>query len=540
MKFLLVFSVFLITFSQTFSQHGNSEAEAMDPGKFVNKNSFEGDYNNSVFVNLNLSLNSFPQNEPSVRISRVNSNIVVAAWRDFKLGYIEPNVERRIGYTYSTNGGQTWAAPQLLPDPNPNHTSQSDPVLTSDAQGNFYLSSTSRQPVANYNRDMLMYKSTNNGVTFFLHSIAVPGSGGAGEDKEWIFCDPIVTNTTYNNIFISWTSFGPSPGIKFRKSTNGGLNWTSTVQVGDNTGGQGSNICSGTNNQIYMVWDQGGVRFDRSTNGGVSFSTDLQLSNVATTNGFPYICCDYSNNSTRGNVYVVWDDMRGGNSDVYFQRSTNGGTNWLSAPVRINDVTTNNQYWPMIQCDNNGNLYVIYYDTRGGSSAINAYIAYSTNAGNTWVNQLMSDSSFTQQQPNSDVRFGDYISIDAFDGKVIPVWTDQRKGYPDQEIYSANLSGLIAVSPVSSEIPLRFSLRQNYPNPFNPVTKIRFELPVTSLTNITIYDALGREIKMIFSQTLGAGVYETTFDASNLTSGVYFYKITAGDFSETKKMLIVK
>ncbi|MBN8584997.1 MAG: T9SS type A sorting domain-containing protein [Ignavibacteria bacterium] len=540
MKISILIVLLFLCINSINSQPQNIEAEAKEPGNISESYNFNGNYNNSVFLNFNLSQNSNPQNEPSIHISRANSNFVVAAWRDFRLGYIEPNIVRRIGYSYSTNGGLSWAAPQLLPDPNPNHTSQSDPVITSDAQGNFYISSTSRQPVANYNRDMLLYKSTNNGQTFFLHSIAVPGSGGAGEDKEWIFCDPVTTNSTYNNIFISWTSFGPSPGIRFRKSTNGGLNWSATVNVGDNTAGQGSNICSGTNNQIYMVWDQGGVRFDRSTNGGTSFGTDLQLSNVNSTNGFPYITCDYSNNSTRGNVYVVWDDMRGGNSDVYFQRSTNGGINWLASPVRINDVTTNNQYWPMIKCDNNGNLFVIYYDTRTGTSSINAYVAYSTDAGNTWVNTLMSDSSFTQQQPNSDVRFGDYIGIDAYDGKVIPVWTDQRKGYPDQEIYTANLSGLIFVSPVSTEIPVRYELYQNYPNPFNPVTKIRFDLPASAFTKIVIFDALGREVKTVFSQNLSAGKYETEYNGSNLSSGIYFYTITSGDFIETKKMLIIK
>ncbi len=536
--YFLLFVLFItgLTDAQTVS----TEAEARFPGLDNENRIYTGFYDNAVFLNNNLSLNGFPQNEPSVRISRVNPNFVVAAWRDFKLGYINPNIERRIGYTYSTNGGLTWAAPQLLPDPNPEHTSQSDPVITSDAQGNFYISSTSRQPVAEYNRDMLLYKSTNNGQTFVLYSTAVPGTGGAGEDKEWIFCDPVNTNTTYNNIFISWTSFGPSTGIKFRKSTNGGLNWSATVNVSDVTGGQGSNICSGTNNQIYMVWAQNGIKFDVSTNGGAGFGTDYSLSTVSTTNGFPFVCVDYSNNPTRGNVYVVWDDSRGGNSDVYFQRSTNGGANWLAAPVRVNDVTTNNQYWPMMQCDEAGNLYVIYYDTRAGSSSINSFIAYSTNQGNTWVNQIMSDSSFTSQQPNSDVRFGDYISIDAYGGKVIPVWTDQRKGYPNQEIYTANLSNLISVTPISTEVPGQFALYQNYPNPFNPQTRINFDIPRSSFVSIKLFDILGREIKTIVAKELNAGKYFTELNSENIAGGIYFYKLEAGEFIDSKKLVIVK
>jgi len=540
MKFIIIIFLVVTCNFAVNSQDSSTEARALIPNLDNIKNTDPLFSANMLFINGNLSLNSAPQNEPSVRISRSNPNFVVAAWRDFRLGYIDPNIIRRIGYTYSTNGGITWAAPQLLPDPNPEHTSQSDPVVTSDAQGNFYISSTSRKPVSGFNRDMLMYKSTNNGQTFFLHSTAVPGTGGAGEDKEWIFCDLVATNSTYNNIFITWTSFGPSPGIRFRKSTNGGLNWSATINVEDSPNGQGSNVCSGTNNQIYVVWQSNGVKFDKSTNAGTSFGSDFQLSSVSSTNGFPFICVDYSNNATRGNVYVIWDDARSGNSDIWFQRSTNGGTNWLSSPVRVNDVTTNTQFWPVIQCDNNGNLYAMYYDTRTGASQINSYIAYSTDVGTTWVNQPMSDSSFTNQEPNGDVRFGDYIVVDAYNGKVIPVWTDQRKGFPNQEIYTANLSGIISVNTISTEVPSSFKLYQNYPNPFNPSTKVRFDIPEYSFVRIVIYDPLGKEIANQVSRNLNPGSYETEFNRGDLTSGIYFYKIEAGSFVETKKMILVK
>jgi hypothetical protein len=543
MRTSLTFCFVLILFySNVFSQV-NSENELhaiyrMNEG--INLQN-QTEYYNPLFVNNNVSNNSFPQNEPTVRISRQNPNIVVAAWRDFRLG-VSPAV-RRIGYSYSTDGGVTWSTSQLLPDPLPNHTSQSDPVLTNDASGHFYISSTSRQPVSGYNRDMLIYKSTNNGQTFFLHSTAVPGSGGAGEDKEWLFCDPVVTNPTYNNIFITWTSFGPSRGIKFRKSTNAGLNWSTTVNVSSSSfGAQGSNVASGTNGDIYIVWRRSGVKFDKSTNGGVSFGSDYSLSTITSTNNgsFPFICVDYSNHSTRGNVYVVWaDDRQSNTDDIWFQRSTNNGQTWLSTPVQVNDVSTGEQYWPAIQCDTNGNICIIYYDERTAPGSINSYFAYSTNAGDTWINQRLSDTSFFGNTPNSDVRFGDYIGIDVFANKVVPVWTDDRAGGNNQEIYSSSIS-LTSIIVNSHNVPEGFSLKQNYPNPFNPSTKIVFDITKSTSAKLIIYNSLGCEIENLDFGVLKFGSYTFAWTPEKLSSGVYFYTLKTNDFSDTRKMLFVK
>lgn len=115
------------------------------------------------------------------------------------------------------------------------------------------------------------------------------------------------------------------------------------------------------------------------------------------------------------------------------------------------------------------------------------------------------------------------------------MWTDQRKGVPNQEIYTANLTGLIAVSPISSEVPSDFRLSQNYPNPFNPVTKIIFDIAKSSQVKINVYDAIGRHMKSLVDMELKAGSYSTEFDGSGLTSGVYFYEIEAGIFKDVKK-----
>ena len=85
-----------------------------------------------------------------------------------------------------------------------------------------------------------------------------------------------------------------------------------------------------------------------------------------------------------------------------------------------------------------------------------------------------------------------------------------------------------------------FSLNQNYPNPFNPVTTIKYSIPRISRIVIKIYDVLGNEITTLIDEEKPVGTYELNWNADNLTSGVYFYQLKAGDFVETKKMVLMK
>jgi len=103
----------------------------------------------------------------------------------------------------------------------------------------------------------------------------------------------------------------------------------------------------------------------------------------------------------------------------------------------------------------------------------------------------------------------------------------------------------IGIQQISNEVPEGFSLSQNYPNPFNPVTKIRFDIPPLEgaggrIVQIKIFDILGREISTLVNEQLKPGTYEIDWNAANYPSGVYFYKLIADGFSETKKMMIVK
>ncbi len=90
------------------------------------------------------------------------------------------------------------------------------------------------------------------------------------------------------------------------------------------------------------------------------------------------------------------------------------------------------------------------------------------------------------------------------------------------------------------ELPSEYSLSQNYPNPFNPFTKIKYELPKSSLVKMVVYDNLGRTIKVLANEFQNAGFYELDVNAMNLPSGVYYYRIQADEYSATKKFVLLK
>ena len=103
----------------------------------------------------------------------------------------------------------------------------------------------------------------------------------------------------------------------------------------------------------------------------------------------------------------------------------------------------------------------------------------------------------------------------------------------------------IGIENLSNQIPLRFNLEQNYPNPFNPITKIKFSIPAVGAydntpVSLIIYDILGKEVVKLLNQKMKPGRYEVEWDGTNFASGVYFYKLEADSFVETKKMVLIK
>jgi len=116
----------------------------------------------------------------------------------------------------------------------------------------------------------------------------------------------------------------------------------------------------------------------------------------------------------------------------------------------------------------------------------------------------------------------------------------------DNAPFSITIDGANALSAyLEGLLPDVFALHQNYPNPFNPVTTLRYDLPEDALVNINIYDMLGRQVKTLINHTQGAGYRSLIWDATNdygkpVSAGIYLYQIHAGEYMQTKKMVLLK
>ena len=144
-------------------------------------------------------------------------------------------------------------------------------------------------------------------------------------------------------------------------------------------------------------------------------------------------------------------------------------------------------------------------------------------------------------EPGSQTGFSGTFGVYVFSESGYIFASDSYEGLMIFEFDSTQVS----VQNISSEIPESYTLHQNYPNPFNPVTRIRFEIPSgvrgeRSEVRLSVFDVTGREVAELVKGELQAGVYEYEFDGTGLGSGVYFYKLQSGEFSETRRMVLVK
>lgn len=298
-----------------------------------------------------------------------------------------------------------------------------------------------------------------------------------------------LTRVHFVNANTGWI-FGYSAGPNLFKTTNGGTNWITQTYGSSDNGARWASMVD-ANTGYYITYNITGSRIFKTTNGGDNWTENF-YPNPGNLWGIKMI------NVNTG--YVCGDGGR-------LFRTTDGGSNWLTVtPPGSNNYTSTDWY----DIDN------------GVIGAGSGYTARTTNGGQSWLIRNTGGSSVW----NLEMTHPDTI------------WCSQYLGYIFRFI-----SGItIGITEWKNEIPENFVLKQNYPNPFNPTTTIEFGLKKAGVVSLKIYDITGKLVDVILNEIqFNAGILKVTYDASKLSSGVYFYSLDVDNKRiDTKKMLMIK
>jgi len=242
----------------------------------------------------------------------------------------------------------------------------------------------------------------------------------------------------------------------------------------------------------------------------------------------------------KGGAIITWEDNAvANNADIYTQRVNKlGEVKWDSLGMRVCDVD-NNQRLPEIISDGTGGAIISWLDFRYYNVTGDIYAQKIDSSG---AIQWVPDGVAISTAENSQSELA--IITDNLGGAILG-WADRRYS-PDYYIYAqriienGTIGGVTHVGTAPSLLPEDFLLYQNYPNPFNPSTNISYQLIQNGNVNIKVDNMLGKEVATLVNSYKLVGTHEVEFNAKGLPSAIYFYKITAGEFSEIKKMVYIK
>lgn len=431
-------------------------------------------------------------------------------WEDSRAGNYE------IYYKRSTDAGISWDADKRLTQ----DTSYSEyPCIAVSGESVHVVWPDKR--TGNY--EIYYKRSTNSGLTWEQDKRISFGFSSA-----W---HPNIT-ALGSEVHIVWDMLAGNEEIYYIRSTNNGNNWGLETRLTNFTANSIGPSVSASGNFVHVVWHDGRdgnaeIYYKRSDDNGIAWGNDRRITNEPSVSIYPSIT------SSGSDVHIVWYDERNFIRSVHHNRSTDNGSNW-GAETKL---TSDSAFPQSPSIVSSGQLlHIVWDDLREFNINNNEiYYLFSTNSGLNWTAETrLTNSALASFSPSLAIT-GNEVHL---------VWTDARDG--NRELYyKRNPTGnTIGINPISNEIPQNFSLGQNYPNPFNPSTKIRFTIPRQNDNfenlKLVIYDILGREIKTLLNDIVAAGFYEIDFDANELASGIYYYRLTADSFSDTKKMIIAK
>jgi len=511
--------------------------------------------------NYRLFPSTSSQSEVFITKHPTNSNILFSSANTLKF---TPSFFVSEGVYVSSDAGQSWYGSDTCKGSNI-FFHGGDPSISIDKNGTFILtrkgSSTFPGVYSHY--------STDNGITWSSQKTI------SADDLEraTIVSDTDPNSAFYGRTYCVWALLTPPYPVKFSYTNNITSTWTSATQINSPTvRGAGGEVTLGPDNQVYVCWagvsnsspfTETQVGFASSSNGGANWNVSenafpmngivgiLTSKQSIRVNGLPRMAVDLSNTSTRGNIYIVTAQKNllpaGSDPDIILRKSTDAGQTW-SAGIRVNQDALNNgktQFFTGITVDENGGLNIIYYDDRNTTSdSSSIFLARSTDGGSSFNEYEISDHNFKPSAIGGlgQGYMGDNIDITSVGNKLYPVWMDNSTG--TYQIWSVPIEILsVGVDDENNfTVPSEFELKQNYPNPFNPSTSIEFNLPIGSNVSLKIFDATGKEVVTLINEFKGTGNHRINFEANkyNLSSGVYFYTLSADGLTQTKPMMLLK
>jgi subtilisin family serine protease len=411
-----------------------------------------------------------------------------------------------------------------------------------------------------------MSSSTNGGTVWAANPMAqnVPL-----DDRQWIASDG--DKQVYLTFAQSGALLVGTQSIFCMKSLDGGLTFPQITEVTKPEFGiqpqfQGNIAVDPRNHNVYTVFighPGNYIYVARSTDGGQSFALKLvksgsQIESYA--NVFPIMTVDRA-----GNLHVVYSNGR----NIYLASSSNQGDTW-TVPVRVNNSPeSKTALSPWVDAGDGGKVDIMWWATSAATNLAadakwKVYFAQTRNAfaKSPTISQNAATGVFHTGAicvrgtacAAGTRNLAEYGSTTVYlDGRAMIVYPDDQQTanpltyFVKQTGGTGVRSSTVAMPPrlagdreASTNIPLRYSLEQNFPNPFNPVTTIRYNLPEPGSVRLTVHNILGQEVAALIGSDQPAGTYSVSFDASRLSSGVYYYRLVAGKFTDNKRMLLLK